>query len=76
MERLMPRNWRRAMPKTQPAAPTVEVASVPDWLQQAYKHFQETGFYRPEDIIRVLGSQREGVELRAETEWSANWLTR
>jgi hypothetical protein len=62
------------MPQTpkQPAT-AVEHASIPDWLQEAYKHFNETGFYRPEDIINVLGSQREGVELPAESDWCANY---
>ena len=65
------------MPKTpEQPTPVVEVASIPDWLQEAHKHFVETGFYRPEDMLRVLGSQREGVELRAESDWSANYPLR
>ena len=59
---------------TQPA-PVVEVSPLPDWLMEAHKHFHLTGFYRPEDVQRVIGSQREGVEVRAESDWStANYL--
>ncbi len=32
-----------------------------DWIHDMRKHFAETGSYRPEDLIRLLGDIREGV---------------
>jgi hypothetical protein len=61
------------MAKTRQAAkqqvPTMEIQALPDWLLKAHEHFFQTGFYRPEDVQRVIGSQLEGVEVRAEPGW-------
>jgi hypothetical protein len=33
------------------------------WLKEMQTHFRQTGFYRPEDLDRVLGDQRRGVSM-------------
>lgn len=41
--------------------------SEPRWVTEMHEHFQRTGFYRPQDIQRVLGDPRESVEIRLDT---------
>jgi len=38
----------------------------PDWVREMREHFHRTGFYRPEDLRRLLGDATEPVELRQE----------
>lgn len=60
----------------QQAPPTLDESPLPDWLVEAHRHFYQTGFYRPEDVQRVIGSQREGVEVRVEAGWgNASFLS-
>jgi hypothetical protein len=33
------------------------------WLREMQSHFSRTGFYRPEDLNRVLGDPRQGVSM-------------
>jgi len=42
----------------------------PKWVEEMHEHFRENGFYRAEDITRVLGDPRECVEVRATTDLS------
>ncbi|HEV8621126.1 MAG TPA: hypothetical protein VGQ79_08900 [Nitrospiraceae bacterium] len=51
----------RRIPKTQP----VERLLPPQWVQDMHKHFGENGFYRAEDLQRVLGDPRESVQVKA-----------
>lgn len=39
----------------------------PKWVEDMHEHFRETGFFRSEDLQRVLGDQLERVELPAST---------
>jgi len=36
-----------------------------EWVSSVTDHFQRTGTFRAEDIIRVLGNPLEGVEVKA-----------
>ncbi len=43
----------------------VEMASSvppPAWLVEMHEHYGKFGFYRPGDIVRMLGDQTKGVE--------------
>jgi hypothetical protein len=40
----------------------------PDWVAEMHRHFQENGFYRPEDLERVFGDQSTGVEVKVAIE--------
>lgn len=35
----------------------------PAWMKDMHEHFRDKGFFRPEDIRRVLGNQAEGVSM-------------
>jgi hypothetical protein len=43
----------------------------PEWLKDMRAHYNETGFYRAEDIQRVLGDPRDGVGMTVSTELAA-----
>lgn len=44
-------------------APVVEPASGAAWVMEMHAHFHQTGFYRSEDVQRVLGDQRHHVDI-------------
>ena len=47
------------------AAPTsVPVETGPQWIIEMRDHYQKTGAYRADDLARVLGDPRDGVEIR------------
>jgi hypothetical protein len=33
----------------------------PDWLEDMIAHYRRTGYYRPEDLHRLLGDVNKGV---------------
>jgi hypothetical protein len=35
----------------------------PEWVIAMHEHFQRTGYYRAEDLQRVLGDPRESVRI-------------
>jgi hypothetical protein len=37
--------------------------AAPEWMQGMFEHFNETGAYRAEDIQRILGDPRQGVQI-------------
>jgi hypothetical protein len=37
--------------------------ATPEWMRGMFEHFNETGTYRAEDIQRVLGDPRQGVQI-------------
>lgn len=41
-------------------------ASEPDWIREMNEHFQKEGWFRPSDLLRLLGDPSEGVEVRTE----------
>jgi hypothetical protein len=41
---------------------------TPRWVEEMHEHFRENGFYRAEDLQRVLGDPRECVEVKASTD--------
>jgi len=50
------------------------VAAVPEWVSKMQQHFREHGFYRPEDLDRVLGSPQTHVEVQVSNTNGANIL--
>jgi len=40
-------------------------AIPPKWVSEMHEHFRQHGFYRAEDLQRVLGDPRECVEVRS-----------
>jgi hypothetical protein len=43
----------------------------PQWLKEMQTHYSRTGSYRPEDLNRVLGDQRQGVSVPMASQWPA-----
>ena len=41
-------------------------ASPPTWLLDMYDHYAKVGSFRTEDILRVLGDPRKGVDMASE----------
>ena len=41
----------------------VQRTPLPAWIDKMTEHYQETGSYRPEDLLKVLGNQQKGVEV-------------
>jgi hypothetical protein len=48
----------------------------PGWVKEMQKHFQEKGYYRPEDLERAIGDQSTGVEVKVSTGIPANLILR
>jgi hypothetical protein len=46
------------------------IAERDKWVAEMQVHFQRTGAYRAEDIIRVLGNPLESVEVRPAKQFS------
>jgi len=41
----------------------LEKAGTPDWVNEMHNFFNEHGYFRAEDLSRVLGSQTRGVSV-------------
>jgi hypothetical protein len=48
------------------AAPSTEGA--PDWVTRMHKHYLKEGYYRPDDLERVLGNPRERLRIKTSDE--------
>ena len=60
---------KKAINKKQaPEEQLIESLSPPQWVQEMHKYFRENGFYRAEDLQRVLGDPRECVHVQASTD--------
>lgn len=44
-----------------------EDRAVPRWVTEMHAYYQLNGFYRAEDVLRVLGDQTKGVAAPAST---------
>ena len=44
----------------------LKTASLPKWLQEMHDHYAKVGSFRTEDILRVLGDPRKGVDMASE----------
>jgi len=42
----------------------LEESGPPPWIREMHEHFRQKGFYRPEDLRRVLGDPTDRLELR------------
>ena len=49
-----------------PLEELLHAASPPKWLLEMHDHYAETGSFRTEDILRVLGDPKEGVNMASE----------
>jgi hypothetical protein len=47
---------------------------TPEWVVNMHKHYNEHGFYRPEDLQRVLGDQTRGVSVPRTTQEARDYL--
>jgi hypothetical protein len=51
-------------------SPTLEelsrTTSPPEWLLEMHDHYAETGAFRVEDVLRVLGDPKKGVDMASE----------
>lgn len=41
---------------------------LPLWVKEMHEHYRDNGFYRAEDVQRVLGDPRECVEVKSSTD--------
>lgn len=44
----------------------LQMASPPKWLVDMHDHYEKVGSFRTEDILRVLGDPRKGVDMASE----------
>ena len=44
-------------------APLEQAVGTPEWVMRMRAHFQQTGFYRADDVRRLLGDPRRHVDL-------------
>jgi hypothetical protein len=56
-------SWRRK--STTRALPPAAQSAQPDWVSSMQEHFRANGYYRAEDLARVLGDPRETVQISA-----------
>lgn len=42
-----------------------------DWVREMQEHFQSTGYYRPEDLRRLLGDPNRAVEVGSKVSFSS-----
>jgi hypothetical protein len=50
-------------PRNKGNAPAAEQQSAASWVSGMRQHFQQTGYYRVEDLDRLLGDPRQSVEI-------------
>lgn len=51
--------------KHAPEKQASERSPLPQWVEEMHRYFRENGFYRTEDLQRVLGDPRESVHIQA-----------
>jgi hypothetical protein len=55
------------MPATKPelphSAPHTEQLKDADWVSKMREHFAQSGFFRPEDVARVLGDPLQHADV-------------
>lgn len=51
--------------KPSPEKHLPEKSPPPQWVQEMHNYFRENGFYRTEDLQRVLGDPRESVTVKS-----------
>ena len=49
-------------------------APEPDWIREMNEHYAKEGWFRPSDLLRLLGDPSEGVEVRTEQNAIINLL--
>ena len=51
-------------------SPQAECLFLPQWVKDMHEYYRDNGFYRAEDIQRVLGDPRECVSVTATSDLS------
>jgi hypothetical protein len=41
---------------------------APQWIEDMHEHYRQEGFYRSEDLQRVVGDPRECISVEASTD--------
>lgn len=62
-------------PKQQSSA-VPEPVSEPKWVEEMHGYYQQNGFYRAQDLQRVLGDPREHVTLQTSDEEPINFTVK
>ncbi len=61
-------------PKTRARRPEAQTQTLDsEWVSEMQEHFQRRGFYRAQDLERVLGNPRSHVQVRTTSD-PANFL--
>jgi hypothetical protein len=50
--------------------PQTQGQTLPVWVEEMHEHYRVNGFYRVEDVQRVLGDPRECVSVEATSDVS------
>jgi hypothetical protein len=58
------------MPEESARVPSMEEL-VPEWVKEMHAYRNKHGFYRPEDVFRVLGDPQKRVEIPSADEMTA-----
>ncbi len=65
------------MPDTkQQSTAAPEQATDPNWVKEMHDYFRQYGFYRAQDLQRVLGDPRDHLEVQAASDSPINFITR
>lgn len=54
----------------------VHVEQEPAWVTDMHEHYRECGYYRTEDLERVLGDPRDSVAIQGDELVLTNFATR
>jgi hypothetical protein len=64
----MPKAKPRSVKSKKAQAPAKSTAAQPGakWVESMHAHFQQTGYYRADDLNRLLGDPRDAVGIRSD----------
>ena len=48
----------------------------PEWVEKMHEHYRQNGYYRAQDLERVLGDPREHLELKTSDEEPINFIVK
>ena len=64
---------------TKPKQQTIAVGeppSEPKWINEMHDHYRQNGFYRAQDLEKVLGNPRDHVAVRPSDEDPINFIVK
>lgn len=47
-----------------------------EWVEEMHEHYRQNGFYRAQDLERVLGDPREHLEVKTSDEEPINFIVK